>query len=212
MSISALAKQDDFEPGATYPPDRRHDERHHATYRPCCVIAAKKVSMGLIRNYSVGGARIETDADLKVGDRINYFWEANTCIKARVVWREGRAVGVEHTDAIRKERKVYPMRSVRVPCEAEALCWVNGEIHTALVENISIGGMRLRGLPEIEPGTLMTVTFCDLEFPAVSVRWSKDQRTGVRFANRMTREMLAGLLMDERFGLSSIQFEEEDSK
>ncbi len=165
--------------------------------------------MGLIRNFSIGGASIEVDADLRIGDTVSYFWEANSCISAKVVWRDGKACGLEHTDEVRKASKAFPSRSVRVPCKAEADCWIGGQRNTALVENISLGGMRVGGLPQLEAGALVTIEFCGLEFHSVQVRWFKDGRAGLRFANRMTREILAQLLLDERFALSNIDFSVE---
>jgi len=213
MAITAMQEAVCEQPSIV-PIERRQEDRHQATYRPCCLIASDQVSMGLIRNYSLSGARIETDAAFKVevGDPLTYFWEASKCIPARVVWTDGRAIGVEHTEHVEDGGTVYPMRSVRVPCQVEATCWVNGEIHTALVENISIGGMRLKGLPEVEPGTPMTVSFCGKEFTSVTVRWSNQLRTGLRFANRMTREALANLLTADEFGLSRIDFNAENAQ
>ncbi len=204
MSAKVLARFDESKHVITV--ERRRDVRHKATYRPCCVIAAGKVTMGLIRNYSVGGAHIEVDADLSVGDNIRYFWEANTCITAKVVWSDGKAHGVEHVEDIRKPTESFPARSVRVPCQADATCWINGEVQTALVENISLGGMRVRGLPPVTPGTLLSVVFCGIELQSVSVRWVKDGRMGLHFQERLTREMLAQLLLDDQFGLKTIEF------
>ncbi|BDI61648.1 hypothetical protein MACH05_22080 [Qipengyuania nanhaisediminis] len=191
--------------------DRRAAIRHRTMFRPCCVIAPQRVSLGLIRNYSANGACIEIDAgfDLAVGDRIQYFWEARNCISAEVVWRDGRSVGVEHVADIRDEDDQFPVRSVRVPCKSEAICWINGEVHTAVVENISLGGIRLRGLPDTPAGTLFTVTLCGMEFASVAVRWSAGGATGARFSQRLCREDLAALLLDERFGITGIGFDKE---
>ena len=186
--------------------ERRQGIRHPAIYRPCCVIAPERVSMGLIRNFSAGGAKIEADLELAVGDRIRYFWEAETSICARIVWRDGREYGLEHLDQVPNDDDTFPVRSVRVPCEAEAVCWIGGEVHTSLVENISIGGVRLRGLPPFPPGTMMTIRICDLELASAAIRWTEDAHAGVRFQQRLTRHDLARLLLDERFGLSTIEF------
>ncbi|MBD2840636.1 PilZ domain-containing protein [Erythrobacter rubeus] len=192
--------------------DRRKNERHQATYRPCCVIASQKVTMGLIRNSSIGGARIEVDADLDVGDKLSYFWETNSCINARVAWREGNNFGLEHLDNVRERRGAFPSRSVRVPCKATARCWIDGAEHNATIENISIGGMRLSGLKMMAPGSLLSISFCGIEFEAVSIRWSSSGQTGVRFARPITREILAQLLLDDRFRLTCIQFAQDGAE
>ena len=210
MSIAAISMPAEFMAPMQQLEERRANDRHQAIYRPCCLFLDGHASVGLVRNFSKGGARIDTDADLKVGDEITYFWDAQTRIAATVIWRDGRAAGVEHTNQVTVPERVYPMRSVRVPCEAEAFCWVKGQLHTALVENVSIGGMRLRGLPPVEPGTLLTVELCGFEFSSVAVRWYKDQRAGLRFANRLSRNELTQLLSNDEVGLSGIEFAGEN--
>lgn len=186
--------------------ERRARARHQTTYRPCCVVGSGKISMGLMRNHSIDGAQIEVDTNVSVGDEISYFWEAETSISARVVWREGKTIGVENLLKASINKETFPPRSVRVPCSAEARCWIRGEIHTAMVENISLGGMRLRGLPPIGVGTHMTIEFCGIELCFAAARWSEGRSVGVRFAERLTRETLAQLLLNEDFGLESIEF------
>lgn len=187
--------------------DRRRAERHKAMYRPCCVITSTRIMIGLVRNFSVRGAMIELDAGLAVGETISYFWEENSHMSARIVWREGVSFGVEHLDPVPAEKGHFAARSVRIPCRAEACCWIGGDIYTALVKNISLGGMRVVGLPQLVPGSLLSVSFCGLEFSSVSVRWSGRLSTGLRFAERMSREGLAQILLDERFGIASLEFE-----
>lgn len=206
MSLT-LERQIDVDLSAERPSiDRRSDDRHKATYRPCCVIGEGRVTLGLIRNFSKNGARVEVQADFQPGDVIKYFWEADSCISARVVWCDGNAIGLEHLQRSRARSGRYPMRSVRVPCESEAQIWSGGCRYRAQIENISLGGMRLSGLPALKTGSLVSIQFCGLEFDAASVRWSDGLDTGVRFAKRMTRDDLAQLLLDERFGLASVDF------
>jgi hypothetical protein len=207
MSISPNPVATSPEPGTAPEGERRSNGRHPAIYRPCCVIASGRVLMGLIRNYSDGGAKIEADANFQVGDRIQYFWDVQTCIAARIVWTNGHEHGLEHEGAIPARGDMFPLRSVRIPCKAEATCWVGGEAHVGQVENIAIGGIRIRGLPAFQQGTMMTVKFCGLEMESAAVRWTDRERTGVRFNQRLSREVLAQLLLNEQFGLTNIEFE-----
>ncbi|MBV7265920.1 PilZ domain-containing protein [Erythrobacter ani] len=186
--------------------ERRNERRHQATYRPCCVIASDRVTMGLIRNFSNRGALIEVEGNFSPGDKISYFWESNLRIYAKIVWHKSNTCGVENMDHDPKTPAVYPPRSVRVPSEAQADYWIRDEKHTAKVENISLGGMRIRTSKWLAPGALMTIGFCGLEFGSVSIRWSDGKRAGLRFAKRLTRESLAQLLLDERFKLKNIEF------
>ncbi|MHA7818743.1 MAG: PilZ domain-containing protein [Erythrobacter sp.] len=186
--------------------ERRSDQRYAATYRPCCLIRGQRASMGLLRNFSSNGACVETELKLKVGDEITYFWESKLNITARVAWRNGKLFGLEHIEEVEQDGNGFPARSVRVPCSARAVCWINGERHSASVENISLGGIRLAGLPDLQFGTLMTVCFCGLEIEAATARWSDSGAVGARFRERLTRRQLAELLLDDQFSFSEIEF------
>lgn len=191
-------------------PERRISERFQTTYRPCCVVADGRIMLGLIRNFSLGGAQIEVDAELEVGAQITYFCELQARVPGKIAWRKGRSHGIQHLEGRAPIQENFPARSVRVPCQVRADCWVNGVCHSVRLENISLGGVRVRGLPDFMPGTLASVEFCGLQFELVTIRWSKDETAGLRFSQRLSRETLARLLMDERFGLSSIEFGAED--
>lgn len=187
--------------------DRRGDRRFTATYRPCCIIVGKRATMGLLRNFSAGGACIETDLPLQVGDVITYFWESKLNITARIAWSDEGLYGLEHIAEIEQEDMQFPARSVRVPCQADAVCWINGDRFSAKVENVSLGGIRLTGLPELPFGALMTVCFCGLEVEAATARWSRQGAVGARFRERLTRRQLAELLLSEEFSFTEIEFE-----
>lgn len=212
MATLEEKKKAAFRPdGPVVSPERRRSERFQTTYRPCCVVADGRILLGLIRNFSVGGAQIEIDAELEVGTQISYFCEMQALVPGRIAWRNGKSHGIQHFQGQAPARERFPSRSVRVPCQAEAKCWVNGICHSVRLENISLGGLRVRGLPDFMPGTLATVEFCGLQFELVTIRWSKDESAGLRFSQRLSRETLARLLMDERFGLTSIEFGPEDA-
>lgn len=205
MSISAnlAASPLDMDNATT---ERRRDVRHRAIYRPCCILKSDRAFIGIVRNFSNGGAKIDVDADFEVGERVRYFWDHGSCIEAKVAWRDGREYGFEHLGEVPNKFAEFPARSVRVPCEAEATCWIGGEAYPCLVQNISIGGMRTSGLPRLPTGTMMTVKFCGLEMPSTTVRWSTDEQAGLRFSERLSRETLAHLLLDERFGMAGVEF------
>lgn len=188
-------------------PDRRSETRFRAMYRPCCILKSGNAYIGVVRNFSSAGAKIDFDANLEVGDEIHYFWDEHSFVKARVVWRNGRQFGVENIRTVRGGAHDFPARSVRVPCKAEAVCWVASRPQTCLVQNISIGGMRTSGLPILPVGTILTVSFCGLDFPETSVRWSTDEQAGLAFSERLSREKLAHLLLDKRIGMSQIVFD-----
>ena len=72
--------------------------------------------------------------------------------------------------------------------------------------------MRVNGLPEFDTGTLVSVSFCGVEFSAATIRWSSNGTAGIRFAKRLTRENLAALLLSDKFGVAAIEFEGEQGQ
>jgi hypothetical protein len=194
------------------PLERRQNERYRSTYLHCCVVADGEMMLGLIRNVSTGGVRIEIEADLEVGTGISYFCETHVLVPGTIVWRSGNSYGVRHLERDASTRGDFPVRSVRVPCRAEARVWVRGACHSVWLDNISLGGVRVTGLPDFRPGTLCTVEFCGLQFELMTIRWSKDGSTGLRFAQRFNRDYLARLLEDKRLALDSVGVAEPSRK
>ncbi len=186
--------------------DRREEARHVATYRPCCVVHHERMSMGVVRNMSPSGACVESDLEMEVGDMVTYFWEEKTDIAAKVIWKDGNRFGLSHVKEITESKLNFPPRSVRVPCNAEANVWVNGECFRATIENLSLGGMRITGLPPLDRGLMMTICFCGLEIEAASARWSRQKTVGVRFSQSLTRTQIANLLLRPEFALTGVEF------
>lgn len=182
-------------------PDRRNYKRQRAGREPCCVMASDLVVMGVIRNFSFGGACIEVDADFQTDDQVRYFWAANCCMSGRIAWRDGTTYGVEHEDLVREARTALPKRAIRIPCEAEAECFIAGERYTALVENISAEGMRVSSLPETATDARLSISLCGVNLHNVQVRWFEQGRAGLSFADRLSRAALVKLLLDKRFAL-----------
>lgn len=187
--------------------ERRDGTRHLTSYRPCCVMLGDRVTIGLVRNFSEGGVKLEMDLDCEVGDQISYFWEPSELIRSVVVWRKGRIYGLQHLELFSKNVSAKPVRSVRVPCGAEVECWIGGERHFAEVHNISLGGMRVTELPRCKLGALVALNFCGIEVGSASIRWADGASTGIQFDKRLTREALAQLFLDERLLPKSIEFE-----
>ena len=191
--------------------ERRSDVRVRTIYRPCCLITNSRTVMGIVRNFSDSGAMVEIDLELEVGEQVRYFWDSSVCVSARVVWRDGRAHGLQHIETVEEPVGIYPARSVRLPCKVEAICWVEDTVHTVLVENISMGGASLRGLPELPVGRMLTLSLCRMELGSTTVRWTDGTRTGVSFAHKLSQLKLAELLADERFGLAELEYRANDA-
>jgi hypothetical protein len=133
-----------------------------------------------------------------LGQRVTYFWDETNCIEATVAWREGKRFGLENGNEVKLFEQAWPHRSVRAPCETRAEAWLAGRRQEVEVCNLSLGGMRVRGL-NAYVGTMLTIRICRREFAAASVRWIRDDEAGIRFAHRLTPASVAALLLDDAF-------------
>jgi len=182
--------------------ERRSSSRHRATLRPCCIIVDGAASIGLMRNFSSNGAQLEARIDAVVGDEISYYWPVRSCMRARIVWKDGNVFGLEHVaQGSAAKRARFPSRDLRVPCDVMARCWVAGKPHTVTVENISEGGLCLRDLPKLRHRSQISIEFCGVELSLATVRWQDKGCSGICLAKPFTHKELARLLTDRSFGL-----------
>ncbi|MEQ8411335.1 MAG: PilZ domain-containing protein [Erythrobacter sp.] len=175
------------------PCERRGDNRVKSAYRPGCVLLPGRMVLGVIRNLSKGGAMIELDERIEPGTEVRYFWDETNIMDAVVAWADGRAHGLENAEHARPFDNPFPYRSVRVPCAMRAELWVGGQRRFADIENLSLGGVCLRGLAACR-GALLTVKLGDVELCNATVRWVREGVAGVRFERPLTRGDLARIL------------------
>jgi len=183
--------------------ERRRSSRHKATLRPCCIVSDGDASIGLMNNFSSKGAQIEAQIDGEVGDEISYFWEVRSCMRARIVWNDGQFVGLEHVeDSLPDWLARFAPRSLRVPCDVPARCWVAGKEYEVTVQNLSLAGIGVRDLPELAPRTKVRIKFCGVEFSLATVRWQNQNSTGLSLSKQMSDKEMARLLTTRSFGFS----------
>lgn len=174
-------------------PERRCGTRVKSAYRPGCVLLPGRMLLGVIRNLSQGGVMIELDERVEPGTEVRYFWDETNIIEAVVAWSDGRAHGLDNAAHARPFESPHPYRSVRVPCALRAELFVGGQRQYADIENLSLGGVGLRGLSACR-GALLTVKLGDVELCNASVRWIRDDVAGVRFETPLTSHQLGRIL------------------
>ena len=185
-------------------PDRRSVPRFRAVFRPACVRVGELVEMGMVRDMSHDGAMIELDRPLDrpfdrcldPGRRIAYFWNEKHVVAATVVWAESNRYGLANMRAQRVFDTEHSYRSVRVPCMGQVEVWGRGEQRGVTVANLSLGGMRVRGLTA-DTGAPLTLRFAGIELYNASPVWSRMRETGLRFAERLNRSELSAILAHE---------------
>lgn len=181
--------------------ERREVHRFRTAFRPACIIAKRGVQLGTMRNMSRQGVMIELDRPLRLGERVRYFWSEGQIVDGTIAWIEGKSHGIKNVHEERVFDPRYASRSVRVPCEADVELWVGGEAMRGQMCNISLGGMRVKGV-NLRRGTPLTVRVCGIELPNTSVRWTDvphaaSGEVGLVFARPLSRCQLAEMLCHE---------------
>lgn len=175
-------------------PDQRRELRHQAVYLPCCLRTGRHCTVGLIRNISASGLMIETALQIEPGTELDYFQDSGLWRRARVVWREGRHVGLETIDEGAEESPAYPHRAIRIPTSLVGRIWLGGKWVEVGIGNLSHWGVLAFGVPPILQGHLMTLTVAGREFPNTSLRWWADGSAGLRFERPVTTRALTEVL------------------
>jgi hypothetical protein len=177
-------------------PDMRREGRAQTVYLPCCVRTGKHCGVGLIRNISAGGLMIETDVIAEPEAEIEYLQDSNEWRRARVIWREGRRVGLSNIeeDAQDQPLPAFPHRSIRIPTTLVGKLWLEGGPIEVGIGNISHKGVLAFGMPPIDPNQLVTLTIAGRDFPNTSMRWWAEGSAGLKFGQPITLRVLTELV------------------
>lgn len=187
--------------------EKRREGRVRTVYRPCCLRAGQRCTVGLVRNVSSDGLMVETALEAEPGSEIDYFQETAQWRRARVVWREGTRVGLENIDEWIPESSAFPYRPLRIPTSLLGRMWVHERMVEVGIGNISHKGVLAFGVPPIPRGQLITLTIAGREFANTSMRWWADGSAGLRFAQPMTLRALTELIESAARGGSGLYHE-----
>jgi len=178
--------------------EQRRESRLQTVYLPCCLRAGPHCGVGLIRNLSATGLMVETALAAEPGSELEYFHESTRWRRARVVWREGARLGLEHvgepagqTDL---DAAAFPPRAIRIPTSLTGRLWLGGAPVVVGIGNISYRGVLAFGVPPLEPGRLFTLGLAGREFAQTSLRWWADGSAGLKFAEPITLRALTELI------------------
>jgi hypothetical protein len=187
--------------------EQRREGRAQTVYLPCCLRAGERCTVGLIRNISPAGLLVETDIAAEPGSEVAYFQDTAQWRRARVVWRDGRRVGLQNIDDGIEEPPAFPHRAIRVPTTLMARMWLDGRAIEIGIGNLSPKGVLAFGVPPIEQGQPVTLTVVGREFANTSLRWWAHGNAGLQFERPMTLRAMNELIgFAERSG-SGFYFE-----
>ncbi len=198
--------------GATPVGDRRQGERFVSVLRVCCIETSQGIGFAMLRNISANGAQIEADIDDPVGSPICYFFDDSVRIEAEIAWKKDGRVGLANRKEEPSATQNFPRRALRVPLSEKGRIWVNGKQSEINVANISQTGALLLGSFDFPNGTLLSLELGSLVLENVTVKWTSNNSTGVKFDRPLHMRDLKLIVEERRQRLEAEGTQEEHTQ
>lgn len=183
--------------------DRRGSDRYRTVCRVARVHRADDAGLWRVRNISDDGMMLAADVPVAIGESLSIGLSESVVVSGHIVWADEGHCGIAFSRkinaaamlrALAEEQRAERHRALRLPIEAEAvLAFPDGAKPIDLVD-ISRSGAGFRCDTLLEPGIEVDLVLPggDLRRRAL-VRWSRDHRGGLWFAQPLDRTDLETL-------------------
>jgi hypothetical protein len=186
------------------PGDRREDERHLTLFRVGSITIGDRRELCLIKNISAGGMMIRAYCAIPEGTSLSIELKSGQPVSGRATWTRDQNVGVtfdEPIDVIEilsasAEGPRPRMPRIEVDCFATVRDGAN--VYRLRVCDISQGGMKVEGDPQLEHGCDLSVSLPGLEAQPAALRWRQDGYLGISFNRLIPLAQLVAWLQDVR--------------
>lgn len=172
------------------PCDRRESERHLTLLRVGSINLGERRELCLIKNISAGGMMIRIYCPIAEGTPVSIELKSGQPVSGTANWVRDHHVGVafnQPVDVIEilstsADGPRPRMPRIEVNCVATIR---DGANHYRLpLSDISQGGLKLRGDPPLERGSVLSVSLPGLDPQPAALRWRQDGQVGISF-NRL---------------------------
>lgn len=172
--------------------NRRNTGRFRKTFMPACLSIEDRQSVGLLRDLSVDGAGIQTEASLRIGQHIGYRWGDEEFRTGKVIWIDGLRVGLLNLDrpnVIEMDPARY--RSVRIATHAPVTVHCEGHRIEGELLNIAQRGFCVLAAGKVRQGALATVQIGKRHFEQVTSKWLESDRIGFSLPTSLPIDCMA---------------------
>jgi hypothetical protein len=189
------------------PGDRREDERHLTLYRVGSITIGDRRELCLIKNISAGGMMIRAYCTIAEGAALSIELKSGQPVSGRATWTKDHNVGVTFDQPIdvieilssSSDGPRPRMPRIEVDCFASVRDGAN--VYRLRVCDISQGGMKVEGEPQLEHGCDLSVSLPGLESQPAALRWQQDGYLGISFNRLIPLAQLVAWLQGVRDGL-----------
>lgn len=172
------------------PCDRRHGDRHLTLFRVGAMTVHGRRELCLIKNISEGGMMIRPYCDLAEGTDLTIELKTGVLVQCTVAWVRGETVGVEFltpvdvVEILSNSGDGPRPRMPRIEIDCLATVRDGGKVHRMRVQDVSQGGVKLKGSHVLDQGSDLVVSLPGLVPQQAALRWREDGYIGVTF-NRL---------------------------
>lgn len=181
------------------PTDTRADERLLAILPVAKVLADEWQDLCRIRNISAGGLMAETTSYHEAGVPLLVELNSNQRIRGNLVWTRDTIIGIKFDQNIdireilanRRPRIGFRPRPARLDIQCSATIKIGGLYHQVEVQDISLGGIKVRLRDRECVGKDVLVTVESLRPIKGTIRWYREGMAGIVFQQALTFEEVA---------------------
>lgn len=199
--IALTQLQQRYDPRSKEVHDRRTAGRIVTICRLVKLKCENEEGLARCRNISSGGVRLETYMSVRVQDRVTIAFSPSVEINGTFAWIDGAESGISFDapiDCIAVLRKTAPSnpgtRPPRVKTALPASVSFPGGKCCAMVNDLSLQGMKLTHDGTLHPGLNVTVMLADGLERRGMVCWTRDGFAGLQLVDRFRLAELPPLL------------------
>ncbi len=192
----------DDEPGGEGA-DRRAEPRDMAVLRVAKLITERGEQLCRIRNISPGGVMAEVPGHFFPGEQAAIELKSGGRAAGHIAWVDAGRIGIAFHEPVDPEDILaidpdLPPRALRIAIAVEASLCLGAVFRRVEVEDISLGGIRVRLAETLALGTRVLVTLPGLPNLAGVLRWQSGGHAGIAFEAPLELDTLAFWLAERR--------------
>jgi hypothetical protein len=186
------------------PGDRREGERHLTLYRVGSITVGDRRELCLIKNISAGGMMIRAYCAIPQDTALSIELKSGQPVTGKVTWARDHNLGVtfdaavDVLDILSASADGPRPRMPRVEVDAVATLRDGANVYRLAVCDISQGGLKVEGDPNLEHGCDLSVSLPGLAPQPASLRWRADGHLGISFNRLIPLAELVGWLQGVR--------------
>ena len=186
------------------PGERREDERHLTLYRVGSITIGDRRELCLIKNISAGGMMIRAYCAIPAGTALSIELKSGQPVSGKVSWAKDQNVGVtfdcpvDVLDILSASADGPRPRMPRIEVDVTATLRDGANAYRLAVCDISQGGLKVKGEPNLEHGCYLSVSLPGLAAQPASLRWRADGHLGISFNRLIPLAELVGWLQGVR--------------